>query len=179
MIVCCSMNVYLLDTNVVSHFYNSQRKSHAAVRSRIASLGTDTAHLISVIVVAELRYGMKLAELSGDSVDTIRDMVHQCERHPLAEVTRHTAAAYGDLKARIAHVHVKIGSRRPRWPEDWVNRVTGKALQVDENDLWLMAQAIERDLILVTCDRRAISRVAAFIPELKTLDIRPDSCVSD
>jgi predicted nucleic acid-binding protein len=35
-----------------------------------------------------------------------------------------------------------------------VNRTTGKALSVDENDVWIAAHAKERDLVLVTADGR-------------------------
>lgn len=36
--------------------------------------------------------------------------------------------------------------------EDWVDLGSAKRLQIDENDLWIAAQAKERDLIIVTGD---------------------------
>lgn len=35
-----------------------------------------------------------------------------------------------------------------------MNRTTGKALGLDENDVWIAAHAKERDLVLVTADGR-------------------------
>jgi predicted nucleic acid-binding protein len=43
---------------------------------------------------------------------------------------------------------------RPKYVEDWVDQATSKALGVDENDLWMCAQAKERGLVLVTTDQR-------------------------
>ena len=57
--------------------------------------------------------------------------------------------------------------RAPRWLEDWQVRASSQTLQVDENDLWIVAQAIERDYILVTCDQRLADRFAPAISELR------------
>jgi len=55
---------------------------------------------------------------------------------------------------------------RPRWIEEWVDKATGQKLQVDENDLWLCAQAKERNLILLTADKK-INRIKAVVPAIR------------
>ena len=51
---------------------------------------------------------------------------------------------------------VRCLSTRARFSRGGVaipEEATGRKLQVDENDLWICAQAKERDLIVVTADR--------------------------
>jgi len=45
---------------------------------------------------------------------------------------------------------------------------SAKRLQIDENDLWICAQAKERDLVVVTGDID-IRQLSAFDPDLKIL----------
>ncbi|KAA3513829.1 hypothetical protein DXM25_22345 [Agrobacterium rosae] len=85
----------------------------------------------------------------------------------MAEVGRHPAEAYGEVKARLAAHYLDLSRRVPRWIEDWQGRVPSKTLQVDENDLWIVAQAIERDYLLVTSDLRLADRFGKAIPELR------------
>jgi predicted nucleic acid-binding protein len=74
----------------------------------------------------------------------------------LLDVTRHTANEYAILKANLAKTYLAKALRRdrPRWLENWVDRATGQVLQVDENDLWMCAQARERNLVLITADAK-------------------------
>jgi predicted nucleic acid-binding protein len=51
-------------------------------------------------------------------------------------------------------------------------RGSTKTLQVDENDLWLVAQAIERNRLLVTTDAKLADRFKPAIPELRIDVIR-------
>jgi predicted nucleic acid-binding protein len=47
--------------------------------------------------------------------------------------------------------------------ENWVDQATGQRLQVDENDLWMCAQARERNLVMLTADRK-MDRIARADP---------------
>ena len=69
-------------------------------------------------------------------------------------MTKHTASAYAELKSQLAlTVQRKANSQKlSRWLEDWIDANTGKQLQIDENDLWVAAQAKERDFTLVSGD---------------------------
>jgi len=70
------------------------------------------------------------------------------------ELTKHTGVAYAELKSLLATtVQKKVNSQKPsRWLEDWIDANTGKKLQIDENDLWVAAQAKERDFTLISGD---------------------------
>ena len=83
---------------------------------------------------------------------------------------QHTAAVYAETKAKLAEKYLTSTLRRdrPRYLEDWVDRSTGKCLGVDENDLWMCAQAKERDITLVTADGR-MRRIPDADPDVAIL----------
>ena len=96
-----------------------------------------------------------------------RHTVETAGTYPVAEIGKHTAEAYGDVKARIAAHYLDLSRRSPRWLEDWQVRGSTKTLQIDENDLWLVAQAVERNRRLVTTDGRLADRFVPAIAELR------------
>jgi predicted nucleic acid-binding protein len=79
----------------------------------------------------------------------------RAQARTLLTVSVHVAEAYGDLKAAmVAHYMPKASKAKPPGHlEDWINHATGKRLAVNENDLWICAQAFERDLHVLTCDQ--------------------------
>ena len=112
---------------------------------------------LSTISLAELEFGVQLARRFGaGGLPTLEKMLKDAHSYPVLEVTHHTSVAYAELKANLAHTYLADATRknRRRWIEDWVDKTSGKKLQVDENDLWICAQAKERALVVVTTDRR-------------------------
>lgn len=85
---------------------------------------------------------------------TLRKVLVDVRAYGVLEVSRHTAEAYAELKTNLAKRYLKKANRRdrPRWLEEWPLNNRGQKLQVDENDLWLCAQAKERSLTLLTAD---------------------------
>jgi tRNA(fMet)-specific endonuclease VapC len=76
---------------------------------------------------------------------------------------------YGDLRARLFEKFApKKRRRKGLRPEELVDPVTAKELGIQENDLWIAAQAIERNLVLVTND--AMARIQEVASELKVED---------
>ena len=161
------MEQILLDTNFISVLFDPRRGNYQAVQNRARAFAQSDLVFLSAVVLAELRYGMEAAQRAGQDVTHIRQTLTQAGRYPLAEVGRHTAEAYGDVKARLAANYLDLSSRTPRWLEDWKDRASSKVLQIDENDLWIVSQAIERDYLLVTCDQRLADRFCPAIPELR------------
>jgi predicted nucleic acid-binding protein len=161
------MEQILLDTNFVSVLFDPRRPNYTAVEARARAFAQTDLVYLSVIVLAELRYGIEAAERAGQDITHIRGTLTQAATYPLAEIGRHTAEAYGEVKARLAAHYLDLSRRVPRWLEDWQDRVPSKTLQVDENDLWIVAQAIERDYLLVTSDQRLADRFGKAIPELR------------
>ncbi|NKC31641.1 PIN domain-containing protein [Falsiroseomonas selenitidurans] len=161
------MDTYLLDTNLVSVLYDSGRPNHQAVRSALAALDPNSPQLVSAITIGELRFGLALSRSAGRPLAHIEACIERTEEHPLAEVGRHTAEAFGYVKSSVALQRVDIRRRIPRWVEAWSDRVTGQLLQIDENDLWIAAQAVERNLVVVTSDPDFALVIAPAVRELR------------
>ena len=152
------MSGYICDTNVLSALLASTHPRHGDVRAAIGALDARATKFISAITVAELEFGVHLAEIdTGAASPDLRRQLAKAHEYAVLEITRHTAAAYAELKANLAGKYLKRAlkkDRRPRWVEDWTDKATGKMLQVDENDLWICAQGKERNLTVVTTDGR-------------------------
>lgn len=151
------MDGYLLETTTLSALINPKHPKHQGARAAIGAIDPGAPKYVSVIAIAELQFGQGLAEtFSRKSLDSVSEVVSKALTYPLLDVTRHTALEYGQLKAALAKTYLQKALRRdrPRWVENWVDKATGQTLQVDENDLWMCAQARERNLVLVTTDER-------------------------
>ena len=148
------MRGYLLDTNALSAYYNETHPAHEAIRSAIDALDKEAPLLVSVISLGEIEFGIRLAEYEGSAhLTELRDRLDRIRQHARLEVSHHTGEAYAELKTAIAKRVMRPGrKKRPRYIEDWVDRGSGKALHIDENDLWICAQAKERDLTVVSTD---------------------------
>ena len=60
-------------------------------------------------------------------------------------------------------------------PESCYDRVTGQELGIDENDLWIAAQSIAHNLVLVSNDRMLKIRTAAgVVLDLEDWEKSPD-----
>lgn len=155
------MDAYLFDTCFLSALLDPARTKHMDAKLVADSLPSESPTFLSVVALAELGFGAELIRaMKGTVPPTIQHTIDAARLRPLLDVTRHTARTYGELKARLAvHYLAKTNRKhRPRWVEDWVDKNSAKALQIDENDLWMCAQALERNLVFVTTDDR-ISRI--------------------
>jgi tRNA(fMet)-specific endonuclease VapC len=161
------MDTYLLDTNLVSVLYDAGRSNHLTVRSALAAFDPAASQMVSAITIGELRFGLALSRAAGRPLAHIEACIERTDEHPLAEVGRHTAEAFGYVKSSVALQRVDIRRRIPRWVEAWSDRVTGQLLQIDENDLWIAAQAVERNLVVVTSDPDFMNVIAPAVPELR------------
>lgn len=151
------MKPYLLETTVLTIFLDARHPRHLDVVRSIETLPADSAQYVSVVGLAELTFGADLAIAIGKAdVRSLREKVRRARSYGVLDVTHHTASAYSETKAKLAVKFLTSALRRdrPKYLEDWVDKATGKLLGVDENDLWMCAQAKERDMILVTADNR-------------------------
>ena len=163
------MTGYILDTSVLSRMLDASGSRHLDALRAVAALAPDSTMFVSRISLAELEFGVRLAEVdTGVASPHLLLKLSRAHDYAVLEVTKHTAAAYAQLKARLAATYLAkmLKKDRPRWLEDWIDRATGKMLQVDENDLWICAQAKERDLVLVTADGR-MDRIANADPGVR------------
>ncbi len=149
------MKAYLFDTCAVSSLLNPSHKHHAAAKAVVAGLPNNALQFVSIVTMGELEFGLKMAEQASSAhLAHFRSRIEAIRAYPLLDLTKHTASAYAELKSRLAlTVQRKANSQKLfRWLEEWIDANTGKRLQIDENDLWVAAQAKERDFTLVSGD---------------------------
>lgn len=164
------MDGYLFDASALSARLNEDHVHHASASAVIDALPGESIKLVSVITLGEIDYGIRLAEQVGSKrLDEWRQRLDVIRQYDPLELTHHTGEAYAELKARVAsHVHRRPNKKLPRWIEDWIELGSGKGLHIDENDLWICAQAKERDLILVTTDAD-LRRISSYDSEVRVL----------
>jgi tRNA(fMet)-specific endonuclease VapC len=147
------MDGYLFDTNAVSPLWNARHPEHDTVKAFFAIVSQSPVWL-STIVLAEIEYGMKITpEMDIDSQNQVR---HEMSNHPfILDIDKHTIGPYSDLRAELFKKFSprdRRGRLTVKWPEDLIERTSAKELGVQENDIWIAAQAIQYNLILVTGD---------------------------
>ena len=166
------MRGYLLDTSVISACLDEDHPRHDEIRQAVEQLDSVDPQYLSAISLAETALGLRMVEaFKSTATERLKEVVRKARRREALPITRHTAMVYAGLKAKLAKCYLQRASTqgRPRWVEDWVDKATGKKLQVDENDLWMCAQAKERDLIFVTADRKMHKRVSKADPSVRFL----------
>jgi len=166
------MKGYLLDTSTVSAYINPLHAAHATTSTHLHALETDAVWHICVVTYAELHYGWRLAREEEQRLKQLEtDLGAMLEHRPL-QISEHTAEEYAVLKATLAQYCIKNRKGKPpRWVEDWVDASTAQKLQADENDLWIAAVSLERDLILLSGDED-MWRLAQVEPRLRVINTR-------
>ena len=147
------MDGYLFDTNAISVLWNARHFEHNRAKAFFASLSQSPVW-ISAIVLAEIEYGLKIAPTMDIALQN--DVRSEMSRFPLVlDIDTHTVDPYSDLRAELFKKYSpknRRGILTTKWPEDLFERTSAKKLGVQENDIWLAAQAIQYNLILVTDD---------------------------
>lgn len=147
------MDGYLLDTNAASVLWDQRHLEHTRIREFLQRVA-DAPTWISSVVLGEIEYGLKIApQIDERRQEVIR---RQMAKFPLIlDVTKHTKEPYSDLRAALFEKYSSKDKRdglKAKWPEDLHDRTTAKELGVQENDLWIAAQALQYNLVLITDD---------------------------
>lgn len=162
---------YLIDTQTLCYWIDSLDPRFSRISATIDSLPADAPLYMSTITLGEIRYGQQL-DPSGVGPrraafeKSIQDLLPR-----FLEITRHTAEPYGRIRASLANRFApKEGWNKKRRAEQMTDPLTGMYLGIDENDLWIVAQAVERRLVLVTADKmtRIRDAVRELFPDFQT-----------
>ena len=164
------MDAYLFDTNVLSSSLDPNHPAHEKTRQFLAEIPEENPKYVSVVAVAELEFGINLASLldRGEVNEFKTKLIEAARRSPL-DIGPHTASVYAEVKAKVAHTYLPKALRkegRPKYVEEWKNKITGQRLGIDENDLWMCAQAKERGLVFVNADK-PIQRISDAVSGVK------------
>jgi len=163
------MEAYLLDTSALTPLVDVGHLKHLDTSAKIASLGSVPIY-VSVIALAEMQYGFSLYEkFTGSLLPDADKMMKKTQSYPRLDISNHTATVYAELKSALAKYYLPTSKRefRKKHVEDWVNQFTGKPLAVDDNDIWVCAQAREMNFVVVAGDK--MERIRQADPLLKHL----------
>jgi len=167
------MKGYLLDTNVIRHWLDVRNDFHSVVAQKAKQAAQAQALMVtSSVVLGEIEYG--IAANGGEAKEAMAKLrahvINQfAQRRLLLSISRDTTSIYGELRAKLFNKFApKDRRKKVKRPEELVDPVTAKELGIQENDLWIGAQAIERNLVLVTND--AMARIREVGPELRVED---------
>jgi predicted nucleic acid-binding protein len=118
------------------------------------------------MTLGEIEYGLRVApEDSTAWQEAYRDLVDRYLPMVL-DIGKTTCMYYGLLRARL-FARYAPGRRRRKGlrPEQLIDPVTSRELGIQENDLWLVAQALEFNLVLATND--ALEHIRDICEELQ------------
>lgn len=162
------MEGYLLDTCTVCAYWEPAHPFYAVTREEIDVLEGSAPRFVSRITLAEIEFGILLDE-AATGIRSARAVaiLEKAQEYRIREISRHTAHEYAELRKNIATTYLSITSNRPRWIDLWMDRSTGEQLQIDENDVWICAQARELNLIVVTTDRKMVRRISKADPQMQ------------
>lgn len=169
-------DLYLLDTTVASVAWDGGREGNEQARTFLEDLRSRGTVVISVVTIGEIEYGLRVSP----KADARRQaMMREAMRaySLVKEITRHTAIYWAETRAKLFKRHATAeakGRLREKWPEDLVDRTTARSLGVQENDIWLAAQAREWNAFLVTGDRMDRIAMLSLDPPLRMLKWRKD-----
>lgn len=153
---------YLLDTNIVAYWYDTSRSEHAKVLGRFGVVKLPdpvTKYVprlyVSIITLGEIEYGHRVAPApdTAKQAEFKRFVREQCPE--VLEMAGDVAEHYGELRAWLFdNCGPNVKKSKVKRAEELVNPTTGKELGIDENDIWIAAQAKTYNFVLVTHDSR-------------------------
>lgn len=146
-------DLYLLDTNIISHALDEWSCDYSKVWNFLNSLSS-SAISVSVITLAEIEYGLRTApEMIPERQAAVRSALG---KFPLIrDITVHTVGYYAELRAELFRQYsptCKRGRLTKKRVEDLIEPTTAKELGIKESDLWIAAQSVEWNCVLVTND---------------------------
>ncbi len=147
-----AVNGYLFDTSFASAATYKKHIFHKKARDFLDDLDKDDSLWISIVSLAEIEYGLNIKTLPSNAVRNIRKLL--AEYTPLA-TDRQTAIVYGKIRADLFDRFAPRKTRNKiatKYVEDLRESTTGKALGIQENDLWIVSVAVRYNLVFVTVD---------------------------
>lgn len=148
------MDGYLIDTNIVNFWHNANLPENLNVSAQIAALAPRELLTISIVTIGEIYFGHRTASTPDPARQAALEQFIATQFPKPMPVTKHTANYYAELRSRLFKKYPPAGKKQRR-PEQCLDPITALELGIDENDLWIAAQAVERNYILVTHDAMA------------------------
>jgi len=151
------MRTFLLDTCIWSYWFDAKRypQENANIRKRLRKLTPDFKLGISIITWGEIAFGRKVVAKTEPIQAEYLQFV-KAKGPKTFGIDMHTANTYGELRSLLFDKYAPKDKRKKNLrPEQLVDPITSLELGIQENDLWIVAQAMVRNLTLVTNDKLA------------------------
>jgi len=109
--------------------------------------------LVSVVTLGEIEFGHRVqvgayAEHNRERMKFVND-----ELPDRLDLTEDAVVTYAEIRSRLFNEYAPGDKRKPKMrPEQLVDPISSLNLQIQENDLWLCAQAAAHQMVLVTND---------------------------
>jgi tRNA(fMet)-specific endonuclease VapC len=153
---------YVLDTNILRYWYDTTCVEHAKVVTRVKAARQPDPQtnyvprlFVSVVTLGEIEYGHRVAPAPDAAKQAAYTKFVQQQCPVALEMTKHVVEQYGEMRAWLFNNCGPVAKKsKVKRAEELVNPATGKELGIDENDIWIAAQAKTHNLVLVTHDFR-------------------------
>ena len=156
---------YLLDTNIFGYLLNTSCPEHTIVHKKYQQLPSDTPLRTSLVVLGEVTYGFHVAPHKNKTYPkAVLDFIRNEFPSPLS-IRPSTTQIYGQLRAALFEKYAPKKRQKGLRPEQLIDPVTAESLGIQENDLWIVSQALERNLVLVTNDK--MNHLCSIASDLK------------
>src|SRR5579862_2097169 len=146
---------YLFDTSVLIALVDARNRFNGAANDALAAMQVNDLQFVSSISVGEIYTGIETNfRVRGVRPPNAQQTLALAQARSLLTVNEHVAQAYGSLKAAMVTRYMPNTNRSQRghFLENWIDQATGLRLGVNENDLWICSQALERDIFVVSTD---------------------------
>jgi len=173
------MRDFLIDTNIWEYWFNPAREpEHSNVLKRVSELEEECKETlfsyrvwISSITCGELEYGYQAQLDKEHSLETsFRQFIHKVSPKEFV-INKHVTCDYGIIRAKLFEKYgPKKKKKKGLRPEQLIDPVTSLQLKIQENDLWLVAQAITKSLIFVTNDRKSLKPLLEIVGDELTVE---------
>lgn len=161
------MDAFLLDTCTIVPLVRRADPKAEPIRARLRECDADGSTVnLSVITISELDYGWRRQKAEGHAIDAEeaqRLSLFMAQFSKPFPIDLETARIHAAVRAELFAV---VGTKRPngkareRLPEQL--RLHGNDLGIDERDLFIVATAIQYNLMLVTDDgNEGMKRIVA------------------
>lgn len=138
------MRVYLLDTNIWRFWFDNNPK----IVTKMEGLSSGSRIVLSSIVWGEIVYG---ARRNPKFPFEEYSQFIRANHHAVFSVDKHVSEVYGEMRNELFK---QYASKKRRWPEQLIDPATSHSLGIQENDLWLVSQALTYDLKFITNDKK-------------------------
>jgi tRNA(fMet)-specific endonuclease VapC len=149
------MKTYLFDTNIWSKWFREE----PFVLDKIAQIDINSKIFLSSIVWGEVMYGAKADE--AFNIESYSEFILHRAEPIIWQIDKHVATVYGQLRADLFGKYIRKGKNKH--PEQLIDPVTATEIGIDENDLWIVAQAVTHNLTFVTNDK--MHRIFTITPK--------------